>query len=360
MEIIDLRTGRAVGNVTDEEETLHALSELLDRDLRVAFDLLTNRRYSDAAGRTNSDVIAATTVLSRALNDYTALRDCTPKPTSNVPPTGICWGRSERPYRCAPSFDCYTAANATTWPVSPSTLRSTADLADANLDELAEHLNTALRRDAAHVLTECAHFATTGDDATTAWDNFATGGDISRVALGDIADAISTGTTPWTPLSDWTPTGGAFGDPYTVCRYTWGNLHCDVKLQPHELVAAHLAGAADLTLYRGILDYGAGPHEIIWPHQHFTCCANTIALCDQQRWPARPETWGQPDTTICTAANQCSTCGAINRGTWLTFRPTTDTDTPPGQIERLDAIAPVTLTATAGGLLTVEPGPPKL
>lgn len=338
MELSDLRTGESVCSVADEEETLHLIGEILDVILRNAFDRLTSGSWDDPNRQRIRTVIETTGVLSR----------------SRRLATGCC-GIEANPYRDAPGFDCYTAANAATWPVPPSELRAGAGLADADLDALAAHLNAELRREAAYTLTLCADFA--GGDGRTAWDEFRTAG-LQGATLQEIADAIASGAAQPTPLCGWMPSGGAFGDPFTVCRYMSGPLQFAVELDPHELAERHLAGDADLTLYRGVLDYGDGPHEVIWPHQLFSCCGRSHRLCDEQRWPCRPEHWGRSGTEVLTAATQCPACGAISIGSWLTFRPLETADGPLGQVERLDTLPPETLAATADGLLGVPRGGP--
>ena len=339
MELSDLRTGERVHSVADEEGTLHLLGEILEAILRDAFGTLTTGRWNQPNYERISSFIETTHVLSPSMNPRTHTRDA-----------------RANPYHNAPGFDCYTAANAADWPLSPSELRAGAGLADADLDALAAHLNAELRREAAYTLALCADFA--GNDGRTAWDDFRTAAGLHGATLPEVADAIASGAAQWRPLCDWTPSGGAFGDPFTVCRYMWEPLQFAVKLDPHELVQCALAGDADLTLYRGVLDYGDGPQEIIWPRQQFTCCERGHRLCDEQRWPCRPKKWGRSGTEILTAAAQCPNCGAISSGSWLTFRPLESADGPLAQVERLDALSPETLAATADGLLGVPRGGP--
>ena len=339
MEISDLRTGELVHTVADEEETLHALGEILDANLRKAFNRFVGRSLCDADGHHMVAAVGTTSVLRRsrrALDDHKY--------------------RREAPFQAASDFDVYTAANATDWPVCPSTLRTDPALAEAGLDVLAAHLNTALRRECAWLVTECADLP--GARSATAWEDFLDAGRLHGATVEEAADAIASGAANWAPLCDWTPAGGAYGDPFTVCRYTWGPLQFALKLDPHELVQRHLAGDADLALYRGVLDYGNGPQEIIWPHQHFSCCGRNHPLCDEARWPCRPRIWGQSGTEILTAAVQCTACGAISSGSWLTFRPLDHTEESLARIERLDTIPAGTLAATANGLLTVKRGAP--
>ena len=349
MRLDNLRTGEVIyGPTESEDETHHALGGILDAILKDAFMEFVGDDYHDGSGRSSRAVVDATAVLSRA-------RDS--RRLSGEPDAGRDGRFAPRPFYDAPGFDCYTAANAVQWPLSPAELRARAGFADAGLDALAAHLNAELRREAAHALAQCADFAR--DGGWTAWDYFRAYSELRGATLAEVIDAISSGSPPWTALCDWTPAGGALGDPFTVCAYRWGSRQYAAKLDPHELVQRHLAGDADLTLYRGVFDYGDGPHEVIWPHQQFSCCGRSHLLCDEQRWPCRPRRlYHYRPIEILTAATQCPACGAISSGSWLTFRPLETADGPLGHVERLDTLPPETLDATQDGLVGVERGDP--
>ena len=344
MYLADCWTGKAVYEPIEEErDALAVLRGILDATLKNAFARFACTSYIDDSATTNRDLIEATTVLSRRHHSG-RLQHESGSDTSSCP------------YFEASGFDCYTAANAAEWPLSPSELRTAPGLTDADLQTLAAHLNAELRREAAHTLAQCAEFAR--DDATTVWDDFRSQNGLRGATLPDVVDAITSGAAQWTPLCDWTPSGGALGDPFTVCRYAWGSLRLAVRLEPPELIERHLAGDAPLTLYRGVLDYGDGPQEIIWPHQQFICCGRAHRLCDEARWPCRPESWLRRDTEMLTAATQCPDCGAIGSGSWLTFRPLESAEEPLAVVGRIDAVPPETLAATAHGRLGLRRGRP--
>ena len=344
MHLVDCWTAKAAYEPIEEErDARQVLSEILDATLKNAFERFERTFYCDDSATGNRTIIEATTVLSRRRH---------PGRLQHESGSATLW----RPYTEAPGFDCYTVANAAEWPLSPSELRTASGLAGADLQALAAYLNAELRREAAHTLTQCAEFVR--DDATTVWDDFRSQNGLHGATLPDVIDAITSGAAEWRPLCDWTPSGGALGDPFTVCRYAWGSLRFAVKLDAHELVERHLAGDADLTLYRGVLDYGDGPHEIIWPHQQFICCGRAHRLCDEQRWPCRPRHWGRRDTQILTAATQCPACGAISSGSWLTFRPLESAEEPSAVVGRIHALPPETLAATQGGLVGAKRGDP--
>ena len=354
MYLADCWTGKAVYEPIEEErDAVAVLSGILDATLKnasetTAFARFARTLYSGESGTSSQDLIEATTVLSRRHHPGRLQHES----------GSDTWSR---PYTEAPGFDCYTAANTAEWPLSPSELRTTSGLAGADLQTLAAHLNAELRREAAHTLAQCAEFAR--DDATTIWDAFRSQNGLHGATLPDVVDAITSGAAQWTLLCDWAPSGGALGDPFTVCRYAWGSLRYAVKLDAPELIERHLAGDADLALYRGILDYGDGPQEIIWPHQQFICCGRAHRLCDEARWPCRPKSWPRRDTAmltneILTAAVQCPDCGAIDSGSWLTFRALESTEEPLAVVGRIDAVPPETLVATAHGRLGPRRGHP--
>lgn len=344
MYLADCWTGKAVYEPIEEErDALAVLSEILDATLKNAFARFARTLYIDDSATTNRDLIDATTVLSRRTHRGRLQRES----------GADTWARDNIE---APGFDCYTAANAAEWPLPPSEVRTAFGLAGADLQTLAARLNAELRREAARTLAQCAEFAR--DDTTTVWDDFRSQNGLHGATLPDVVDAITSGAAQWSPRCDWTPLGGALGDPFTVCRYAWGSLRYAVKLDAPELIERHLAGEADLTLYRGVLDYGGGPQEVIWPHQQFICCGRAHRLCDEARWPCRPESWLRRDTEMLTAATQCPDCGAISSGSWLTFRALESAEEPLAVVGRIDAVPPETLAATAHGRLGLRRGRP--
>ena len=349
MHLDDSRTGELIYGPTEAEgDTLRALSGIFDEILKDAFMGFVRADYRDGSGRSSRAVVEATAVLSRVRDSGRLSRESDASSDARITP---------HPYYDEPGFDCYTAANAADWPRSSAELRAHTGLLEAGLDALAASLNAELRREAADTLAQCADFAR--KDGRTAWDSFRANSELRGATLAEVVDAIASGSPRWTARCDWTPSGGALGDPFTVCTYSWGSRQFAAKLDPHELVQRHLAGDAALILYRAILDYGDGPQEVIWPHQQFNCCGRSHRLCDEQRWPCRPRRrWDYHSFDILSAATQCPACGAISRGSWLTFRPLESAGGPLAQVERLDALPPETLAATADGLLGVKPGDP--
>ena len=192
-------------------------------------------------------------------------------------------------------FDAFSAANVMDWPRTVGELRGEAALAEATIGELAEHLNASLRGDLAALLGDCAHFALAEDDhggrraeiLDTVWDRFCADSGLYDVDVQEAAAAIAAGPARWDALDEWTPAGGVDGDPYTVCRYAWGPMRARVQLTAAELLAAYLAGDAELTLHRIVIDYGDGPTEFIWPDQPRTCCGQQSGYKGSWRVSAR-------------------------------------------------------------------------
>ena len=178
-------------------------------------------------------------------------------------------------------FDAFSAANVMDWPRTVGELRGEAALAEATIGELAAHLNASLRGDLAALLGDCAHFALAEDDhggrraeiPDTVWDRFCADSGLYDLDVQQAAAAIAAGPARWDALDEWTPAGGVDGDPYTVCRYAWGPMRARVHLTAAELLARYLAGDAELTLHRIVIDYGDGPTEFIWPDQPRHCHA---------------------------------------------------------------------------------------
>ena len=252
-------------------------------------------------------------------------------------------------------FGAFTEANVMDWPRTVGELRGEAALAEETIGELAAHLNAALRGDLAELLGDCADFVSPEHDhdgrrpetPETAWDRFRRDSDLYDLDVKEAAAAIKSGPARWDALDEWTPTGGVDGDPYAVCRYAWGPLRARVQLTAAELLAAYLAGDAELTLYRTVLDYGDGPTEFIWPDQPRTCCGKQSG-CDGTAAPVRFSRWGRPDVSLSPNGLCCRVCGAARYFGLLTQRPLGSDETAPlGDSEPLDALPPATLTAIA-------------
>ena len=252
-------------------------------------------------------------------------------------------------------FGAFTEANVMDWPRTVGELRGEAALAEATIGELAAHLNAALRGDLAELLGDCADFVSPEHDhdgrrpetPETAWDRFRRDSDLYDLDVQEAAAAIKSGPARWDALDEWRAAGGVDGDPYAVCRYAWGPLRARVQLTAAELLAAYLAGDAELTLYRTVLDYGDGPTEFIWPDQPRTCCGKQSG-CDGTAAPVRFSRWGRPDVSLSPHGLCCRVCGAGRYFGLLTQRPLSSDETAPlGDSEPLDALPPATLTAIA-------------
>ena len=220
---------------------------------------------------------------------------------------------------------------------------------------MAAHLNAALRGDLAALLGDCADFVSPEHDhggrrpetPETVWNRFRRDSDLYDLDVKEAAAAIKSGPARWDALDEWRAAGGVDGDPYAVCRYAWGPMRARVQLTAAELLAAYLAGDAELTLYRMVLDYGDGPTEFIWPDQPRTCCGYESG-CDGTAPPLNVRHWGRPDVYLSERGRYCRVCGAARYFALLTQRRLDSDETAPlGESEPLEALPPATLTAIA-------------
>ena len=132
-----------------------------------------------------------------------------------------------------------------------------------------------------------------------------------------------------------------------MCRYAWGPLGARVQLTAAELLERYLAGDADLSLFRMVVDYGEGPTEFIWPDQPRTCCGQQGG-CGGDAAPVRIRNWGRPGVYLSAHGRYCGVCGAGRYFGLLTKRPLGSDETAPlGVSEPVDALPPATLTAIA-------------
>ena len=242
------------------------------------------------------------------------------------------------------------------WPRTVGELRGEAALAEATIGELAAHLNAALRGDLAALLGDCADFVSPDDDGfgrrpetpETVWDRFRRDSDLYDLDVKEAAAAIKSGPARWDALDEWTPTGGVDGDPYAVCRYAWGPLRARVQLTAAELLAAYLAGDAELALYRTVLDYGDGPTEFIWPRPAPHLLRQTKRL-RRHRGAGEVQPLGAPGRLPVPA--RALLPGLRRRPLLRAADPATLSDSdetaPLGDSEPLDALPPATLTAIA-------------
>ncbi len=343
MRVTDYRTGAPCRAVDGEEDALVVLRDSVEAHFRVVLNDSFMEVYAqpDAPQRSLRTALAGTDVLGGAF--YGDEREGS-------------W-RRRREF----AFDVFTARNVTSWPVPPSELRRDGDLAYAATAELAARLNRRLREDAAQVFRECAGFVRQryvleADPDLTLWARFCEHSGLGALSVDEVADAVAAGPVQWTPATGWTSAGGADGDPFMVCRYRWGPLVAAVRLEPAELLARHLAGDAEMALYRVFMDYGDGRVEIIWPHQNVLCCGLDGAF-DGARPPMRVNNWRRPGAAPTAESIQCRVCGGVRYGSWLTCRAARrDPTLPLGVVEALDALPAETLTAARDdGLAAVAP-----
>ena len=348
MRIIDHRTGRTVHQVASQEEVLLALSAIVNE--RLARAVLANlldgfdNGEEGALYRSTVDAVKETAVLGGVL---------------------LCKEPGDfEPYRWREDglfFRPFNSANTTKWPVSVAELRTNNALADHSIDDLATHLNTQLRADAADVLTACANHRWLWDDNTepTIWDQVRRRGDLGAATLDEVTNMVRSPHNTPTPLWDWTPTGGTNGDPFGVCAYEIGPLRYDIRLEADELLRLHLAGDTDLTLYRTIIDAGVGRTELTWPPQHFTCCDQTRTLADADRIPTRVDHTSRAEPHLVANATQCRLCGATRYASLLTRRALNNNSEPLGIVEHIDTLPTATLTAAAANGLWTICEPPR-
>ena len=334
MRVSICRTGAPGRRIDSEEEALLALSGTVEEHIRCLFKASWGFTDRGDEQRSVRDVVKDSTVLGSII----------------LPEERPILGRT-RPGGRGFAFDVFTERNVLTWPLSPAELRRDAGSACASGAELAADLNRRLREETAHVVRECAGFGkkkwVIGEfrwEEETWWESGA-GGVLGAVSADDVADAVAAGQVRWTAAADWTPEGGVRGDPFTVCRYRWGPVRAEVRLEPAELLAQHIAGSAPLTLYGVFVDYGHGTHEIIWPRQNIVCCG-VDSVIDAASPPVAMTNWGQPGAAAAATARQCLVCGSVRYGSWLTCRPAGPEATLPlGVVEALDALPAETLAA---------------
>ena len=337
MRVISPRSGwlRRDRHVSSEEEARLALAEMIDPDIGLAVcdigldeDLRAfHNGQQGAQRRTLGDAVDGTDLLGDTLAAYHR------KTSSRKDPLD------------RPALEWCIAGNPLDWPQGPAALRRDPALAELSVAELAAHLNSRIREEAAELLIRCADYRSAHDDDRSVSEEVSELIDF-EVDFDEFIEALLSGGHCWTPLCDWTPTGGALGDPFTVCRYAWGPLRAAVKLEPAELLGHHLAGDAELALCRSAFG-DRSPHlEVIWPQQSFQCCGRD--------WV--PEVWlpfwvdlrrrGQPpDQMVRSRDAQCKLCGAVSEFSWLTCRMVHDEPARVGDIERLDAVPEAALAS---------------
>ena len=250
----------------------------------------------------------------------------------------------------------FNESNVPDWPQSESELRRDPALAGATVAELAENLNARLRGDLAALLRDCGGFvrpdlhlvlvpAVVPETVSHRFGDESHGADVSWLEH----DAGEAGAPQWETLDEWTPGGGVGGDPYTVCRFRLGDEEARVQLAPAELLAAHLAGDAELALYRTVLNDGEGPTEFIWPEPR-RCCDSDLRLSD----PPLPVQLGKDAYTprdvpgYVEIPHRCDACGAtLVGGVLIRWRLDPGEDAPLGAREALDALPSATLDAIA-------------
>ena len=250
----------------------------------------------------------------------------------------------------------FNESNVSDWPLSESELRRDPALAGATVAELAENLNARLRGDLAALVRDCGGFmrpdlhlvlvpAVVPETVSHRFGDESHGADVSWLEH----DAGEAGAPQWETLDEWTPGGGVGGDPYTVCRFRLGDEEARVQLAPAELLAAHLAGDAELALYRTVLNDGEGPTEFIWPEPR-RCCDSDLRLSD----PPLPVQLGREAYTprdvpgYVERPHRCDACGAtLVGGVLIRRRLGPGEEAPLGAREALDALPAATLDAIA-------------
>ncbi len=341
MRVVDMNTARTIRRVFSEEEARLALGEVISSHVRAAAinpELCDYHNGEHGALRhTYNDAVTGSALIG-ALIAADAARGINRWSTY----------RRDEPLL----VDSCTADYPLDWPLTPSELRRDAALADASIAELAAHLNARLRAEAAQVLITCADYRRDDAEGGTVAERVCANSGFTGLRLGDFADALISSTGCWETHGDWTPPGGAFGDPYTVCGYSWGPLRYTIKLDAHELLGHHLAGNADLTLHRGHLHNGSACLEIIWAAQTFHCCGRDWANTSDQIpfWVQHPHT---AEALVRSRDVQCKICGAAGDYSWLTCRTVDDPPGPLGRVEQLAAVPPATLAAAPEALHAV-------
>ena len=335
MRVTDYRTGAPATRVASDEEAQLVLRDSVEEHFRVLFaETISWASARDGSGRSGRDIIRGSAVLS-----------------SVISPSRRLWVSKHWRRDPAFSFDSFTAQNLLLWPLTAAELRRDGNLAGAGPADLAAELNRRQRRDAAEALPACADLVTAARpdeshrERHTVWSRFCAASGLGALSVEEVAEAVASGPVRWSATSDWAPAGGVGGDPFTVCRYRWGPAYAEVRLEPAELLARHIAGEAPLALYRVFADYGRGPQEIVWPHQGGACCGRGPAV-DAASPPLRITGWGQPGASPVAAARQCLLCGSVRYGSWLTCRAAAAEPAPPlGVVATLDALPAETLAA---------------
>ena len=349
MRVINTHSGRVGHRVTDEEEARWALAATIDRTIcQIATD--PDLRDFDngergARRRTVGDAFGARDLLRAALAAADRAYERESYKAQHRVPTALEW--------------C-TERNPLDWPATPSQLRADPALRHATLAELAGYLNARLRDEAASALADCADYRDSyepGERETVAEfvdERFADFEFRQRTSIGfaDFLHALNSSTGCWRSLCDWSPTGGAFGDPYTVCRYAWGSLRFAVKLDNHELSRLHLGGDVTVDLHRSFLRDDSAIWEIIWADQRFSCCGRDWAPdLWLPFWVTRP---GKPTDRLPRRLRsrdaQCKLCGSNNEFSLLTCRQVEETPAALGAVERIDILPPAALAALRGDL----------
>ena len=357
MQVINTHTGRIGRRVTDEEEARWALAEQIDRRIcEIATDPLLrdfDNGQRGARRRTIADAIGARGLLRAALAAADRAYERESYKAQHRVPTALEW--------------C-TERNPLDWPATPSQLRADPALRHATLAEMAGYLNARLRDETVSAIADCADYRYSdesedlGTVAEFVDERFAEF-EFSRrtsIGFGDFLHALNSSTGCWRSLCDWSPTGGAFGDPYTVCRYAWGSLRFAVKLDNHELSRLHLNGDIALDLRRSFLRDDSATWEIIWADQRFSCCGRDwtpdVWL---PFWVTRPDKpTDRLPRRLRSRDAQCKLCGSNNEFSPLTCRQVEETPAKLGAVERIDILPPAALAALQADLRASGEAPP--
>lgn len=357
MRVINTHTGQIGRRVTDEEEARWALAEKIDRRIcEIATDPLLrdfDNGQRGARRRTVADAVGAGGLLSAALAAADRAHERESTKAQHRVPTALEW--------------C-TERNPLDWPATPSQLRADPALRHATLAEMAAYLNARLRDETASALADCADYRDSDeseDFGTVA--EFVCGefahlqfSECTSIDFADFLDALNSSTGCWRSLCDWSPTGGAFDDPYTVCRYAWGSLQFAVKLDKHELLRLHLSGDVTLDLRQSFLDDDSATWEIIWADQRFSCCGRDWAPdLWLPFWVTRSDNPTERLPRLLRSRDaQCKLCGSNNEFSPLTCREFDATAAALGVVERIDVLPPAALAGLPADLRASGAIPP--
>ena len=259
MRIIDERTATVGHTVSTPEEALLALSADIEERLARGLHYLWYHQHPDDAAAGSDDDADD----EREPRTVRAVAEQRPG-VLGAALSAKGQRRAERWATWDLRFGAFTEANVMDWPRTVGELRSEAALAEASIGELVAHLNAGLRGDLAALLRDCAEFVSPEDDhggrraetPETVWNRFRADSGLYDLDVKEAAAAIASGPARWDALDEWRAAGGVDGDPYAVCRYGWGPMRARVQLTAAELLDWYLAGDAELTLYRMVLDYG--------------------------------------------------------------------------------------------------------